>query len=471
VDGNLHSLTDVLKRTLFFFDALPACDLAPYVRRKMLKDYSLSEVEEKVDLCLKQHACFIQQADGLWRLDLSGNRENDHFYHLLLKRQEPLSLWEALKSGQSKKKKLRRMIAEEANLISDGRFIQLTNGMWGLTEWDVDAGQYPLKHLVIKAFRLHPGGLSLPQVVSVVNNWREVAESSISAILFKFPYFERQGENVWIYNRAAHKVYEEVTKKYLNILLEQKRRWHAEREQWRKRLASLKHELDEVSAARREAAAALAAHVMVREQNEQMVAQLSEKELLLSLRKKEILYYQEQVRRLEAKAASILHQCRLWVARARQAQEELAEVRRSLSDARENLEGMFAKLQQYKEKYREAKARLAELKEEMAGRVAALQGEIIEVKERMEKVREGARRRERHLEEEIERLQGDLKNALDAGEDLQRSLRFMQQEMNRTREAYRLLERDHSHPLVRLVLRLIRGFSRMRVPRRRGYRL
>lgn len=457
MDGNLHSLTDVLKRTLFFFDALSTRDLAPYVRRKMLQDYSLTEVEEKVDLCLKQHACFIKHADGLWRLDLSGNRENDHFYHLLLKRQQPLSLWEVLKSSQSKKKKMRRMIAEEANLISDGRFVQLTNGMWGLTEWELDAGQYPLKHLVIKAFCLHPGGLSLPQVVSVVNNWREVAESNISAILRKFPYFERQGESVWVYNQAAHKVYEEVTRKYLNILREQKKRWHWEREQWHKKLASLKRELDEVAAAQREAAAALAAQVMVREQNEQMAAQLSEKDLLLSLRKKEILYYQEQVRRVEAKAASILHQCRLWVARARAAQEDLDQVRQALSDTQQNLEGMFSKLQQYKEKYREAKARLAELKEEMAGRVAALQGELIESKERMEKAREAARRRERHLEEEIERLQGDLKNALDAGEDLQRSIRFMQQEMSRTREAYRRLERSLAHPLVRLALRLSRG--------------
>ncbi|MDI6907174.1 MAG: hypothetical protein QMC81_06790 [Thermoanaerobacterales bacterium] len=418
----------------------------------------MTEVEEKVDLCLKQHSCFVQQADRLWRLDLGGNRENDHFYHLLLKRQEPLSLWDVLKSSQSKKKKLRRMIAEEANFISDGRFVQLTNGTWGLTEWELDAGQYPLKHLVIKAFRLHPGGLSLPQVVSVVNNWREVAENSISAILCKFPYFERQGENVWVYNQVAHKVYEEVTRKYLNIL----------REQWQKKLASLKRELEEVSAAQREAAAALAAQVIAREQNEQMVAQLSEKDLLLSLRKKEILYYQEQVRRLEAKAAAILHQCRLWVARARNTQEDLSRVREALSDAQASLEGMFTKLQQYKEKYRESKARLAELKEDMAGRVAALQGEIIDLKERTEKARETARRRERHLEEEIERLQADLKNALEAGEDLQRSIKFMQQEMSRTRDAYRLLERNLSHPLVRLALRLSRALSWERGRRRRA---
>ncbi|MBV1770274.1 MAG: phage-shock protein, partial [Candidatus Desulforudis sp.] len=187
MSGNLHSLTDVLKRTLFFFEAMSAKELAPYVRRKMLQDYSLAQVEEKVYLCLKQHNCFDHGEDRLWRLNLQGVRENDHFYHLLLKKQQPLSLWEIVKSNQSKKKKLRRMIAEEANLISDGRFIQLDNGLWGLTEWDVEVGQFPLKHLIIKAFRLHPGGLSLAQLVGVVNTWRPTTETSAEAILSKFP--------------------------------------------------------------------------------------------------------------------------------------------------------------------------------------------------------------------------------------------------------------------------------------------
>lgn len=459
MDGNLHSLTDVLKRTLFFFDNLSTRDLAPYVRRKMLQDLSLDQVEEKVDLCVKQHSCFAHDGKKLWHLDMEGNRENDQFYHLLLKKKEPISLWEVLKSNQNKKKKLRRMIAEEANLISDGRFVQLSNGTWGLTEWDLNAGEYPLKNLVIKAFLLHPGGLSLPQVVSVVEKWRDASEVSVAAILHKYPYFERQGENVWLYNQAAHRVYEEVMRKYLGILREQKKRWYWEREQWHKKYTVLKQEAEEVSAAQRESAAAMAAQVLVRDQNDHLAAQLSEKDLLLSLRKKEILYYQDQVRRLEAKAASLLHQCRLWVKRARDGEAASADTNNALDTSRADLESMFTKLQQAKEKYREAKARLAELKEDQATRVAVIQGEIIELREQAEKARLAHKRRERYLEGEIERLQGDLKNSLDAGEELQRSTRFMQQEMTRTRQAYRHLEKQLSRPLVRLVIRLSQGLS------------
>ncbi|MBE0466396.1 MAG: phage-shock protein [Candidatus Desulforudis sp.] len=459
-------MTDVLKRTLFFFEALSAKELAPYVRRKMLQDYSLTQVEEKVFLCLKQHTCFSQGEDRLWRLNLQGNRENDRFYHLLLKRQEPLSLWEVVSAGgnknSNKKKKLRSMIAEEANLIQDGRFIQLNNGTWGLTEWNTETDNYPLKHLIIKAFRLHPGGLSLPQIVSVVNKWRLTTETSVEAILRKFPYFELQNDSLWTYNQMAHRVYDDVMKKYLGILREQKKRWQWEREQWHRKYQHVQVQMQELSAAEKEAAAAVAQHAVVRDQRDHLATQLSEKDLLLSLRKKEILYYQEQVRKLEAKANSILYQCRLWVQRARSAQEENVRLKETLESTRGNLEGMFSKLQQYRESNREHKSRIAQLKEEHSTRVAELQGEIIELKARIDKERSNVGRRERALHEEIERLQNDLKDALEAGEDLQRSVRFLQDEVTRTREDYRRLQRLQHHPLVRLAARLSMLLSRLR---------
>jgi predicted nucleic acid-binding Zn-ribbon protein len=465
-NGTLHSLTDVLKRTLYFFEAMSAKELAPYVRRKMLQDYSLTQVEEKVFLCLRQHSCFTQGEDKLWRLNLQGHPENDRFYHLLLKRQEPSNLWEVASTGGNKsgnkKKKLKRMIVEEANLIQDGRFIQLSDGTWGLTEWDTDTGNYPLKHLIIKAFRLHPGGLSLPQVVSVVNKWRLTTETAVEAILRKFPYFELQGNSLWSYNQAAHRVYDDVMKKYLGLLRDQKKRWQWEREQWQRKYQQVQTQLQELSAAQKEAAAAVAAHAIVRDQRDHLATQLSEKDLLLSLRKKEILYYQEQVRKLESKANSILYQCRLWVQRARSGQEELARLRETLEATRNNLEGMFTKLQQYRETNREQKARLAQLKEEHSTRVAELQGEIIELKVRLDKEKFAANRREKALHEEIERLQGDLKDALEAGEDLQRSVRFLQDEVARTRGEYRRLQRVTHHPLVRLAARILALVERLR---------
>jgi hypothetical protein len=102
--GKLNSLTDVLKKTLFFFEALSVGELAPHVHRRMLKDYPLQQVEEKVNLCLKQNECFYREKE-YWRLNLEGNKDNDQFYSLLLKKGQPQNLREISKNINAKKKK------------------------------------------------------------------------------------------------------------------------------------------------------------------------------------------------------------------------------------------------------------------------------------------------------------------------------------------------------------------------------
>lgn len=458
--GNLLSLTDLLKRTLHFFEELSTRELAPFVHRKMLQDHTLAEVEEKVSLCLAQHACFQQTLEGTWRLDLTGNRENDHFYHLLLKKGEPLSLWEVLRSGQNRKKKLRRLIAEEANLINDGRFLQLSNGTWGLTEWEIDATWYPLKHLVIKALRLHPAGLSLAQLCTVVSAWRPTTEETLRGLLQKFPYFEERSDGIWFYNRTAHKAYDDVLLKYLGVLREQKKKWRREKEQWYKKYRQLQTLVEELRAAERQAAAAACREAALTEENEKLNMRLAEKGLLLSLRKKEIVYYQEQVRRLERKANSILHQCRLWVRRTRDARQENHQLREALGLAQDRLEEMYEKLARYRERDRDQKTLLAELKEQHAAKVAELHTEIVDLKEKLEKCRESAQRKEKLLNDEIDRLRAELEDALDRNGDLARSVRFFQQELMRAREEYRRLERRLQHPLVRIATRISLLFAR-----------
>lgn len=140
--GKLHSLTDVLKKTLFFFEDLSVAEMVPHVHRKMLKDYLREQVEEKVTLCLRQNPCFNLNQKRLWSLNLEGIRDNDQFYSVLLRRQQPISIREVLKKGAAgrNRKKVNLLVSGEASLISDGRFIQLENGFWGLTEWEVEAG-------------------------------------------------------------------------------------------------------------------------------------------------------------------------------------------------------------------------------------------------------------------------------------------------------------------------------------------
>jgi len=346
------------------------------------------------------------------------------------------------------------LIAEEASLMNDGRFVQLSNGTWGLTEWGVDAAHYPLKHLIIKTLRLHPAGLSLSQIVSAVAKWRPTTEDAVKALLQKFPYFEQGPDGIWHYNRTAHKTHDDVLIKYLGILREQKKKWRWEREQWSKKYRQVQVQVAELKAAEREAATAACRQTALVEENERLNMRLAEKGLLLSLRKKEVVYYQEQVRRLEAKANSILHQCRLWVQRARDAQQDNAQLRQALSLAQDRLEEMYRKLTQYRERDRDHKTLLAELKEQHAAKVAELHAEVVDLKEKLEKYRDSARRKELFLNEEIDRLQAELREALDTNEDLQQSVRFLEQELMRTRGEYRRLERKLKHPLVRMAARI-----------------
>lgn len=461
MEGKLHSLTDVLKKTLFFFEALTVAELTPYVHRKMLRDYTLPQVEEKVTLCLRQHACFYVDNNNGWHLDLEGQRENDGFYSLLLKRQQPLSLKEVVKTGaiKSKNKKIRRLFTDEAALISDGRFIQLNNGYWGLTEWEVEAGQFALKHLVIKALKLHPGGLMLPQLYEVVNGWRSTSQLAVEGVLRKFPFFELLGEGIWVYNPSIQAAYEALIKRYLSSLNRQKQRWLRDRERWRKRVALLDNQLQEVGAAHREAAAALALRAEEVNRHEYLVTQMAEKELLLSLRKKEIFRYREHINKLEAKANSILHQCRLWVQRARDAEKEIHHLQQNNAKNQASLESLFSKLQQYKEKERESKGRLADLKELHTNKVAELQTEIVELRQKMERVQETARQEECRLREEINLMTNDLKESLEKGDEGLRSRRLLQQELTDCQEEYRRLKAHLRNPLVRLAVRICSWFS------------
>lgn len=450
VSAKLNSLTDVLKKTLFFFDGLSVEEITPYVQKKMLQDYSQEKVRERVKLCLKQHPCFYMDENGKWRLKLQGFPENDYFYAMLIKRQQPIGLRQVVSNSVAKRKRIRKL-AEEAALIPDGRFVQLDNGNWGLTEWNVEAEQYSLKHLVIKALKLHQGGLSSQQVFELVNEWRPTSKPAIQQVLKKFPYFENISQDVWTYNPQFRILYDDLVKRYLNMLTKQKKQWQYDRTKWAQKNEHLSRQLGEIGAAQREAAAALAQRAAVVEQYQHLATQLSEKDLLLNLRKKEILRYRYELERTENKANSILYQCRLWVRKVQEAESEAVRLRQTNDKNHTSMEGLFTKLQQYKERDRENKARLAELKERYSTRVAELQTEIVELKQKLEKYQEMSNLEERRLKQDINALSNDLKDALEGGEDLQKSLRLTQQELGRVQSEKRELETRLNRPMVRLV--------------------
>lgn len=465
LSGKLHSLTDVLKKTIFFFEEMTIAEMVPHVHRKMLRDYTQEQVEEKIFLCLRQNPCFVFNQNNLWSLNLEGNRDNDQFYAVLLKRQQPISMREVLKSGinsRTKKQKTKLLVSGEAALVSDGRFIQLDNGHWGLTEWEVETGQYSLKQLVIKAHKVHPGGLSVQQTFEIVGNWRQVTMESVEAILKKFPYFEETGDSIWVYNAGIHVAYEQILKKFLAVINKQKQLWHNDRSRWRMKMESRDKQLREMNQAHQEVAAALALKAETAGQHEYMITQMAEKDLLLSLRKKEIFRYREHLAKLESKANSILHQCRLWVKKARGLEEEKNKLKEALGKSQSSLETLFTKLQQYKEKDRENKLTIAEMKERTANKTAALQSEIIELKQRNEKLNENLIFKEKSYRKEINVLGNDLKEALERYEEARRSAKYFQEELALANANLRRMEESIKSPVIKTIIKIFNFITRIK---------
>jgi hypothetical protein len=379
---------------------------------------------------------------------------------LLLKKGQPQNLREVLKNTNTKKRKVKKLLSEEASLISDGRFIQLDNGYWGLTEWEVETSHYSLKNLVIKAMKIHPGGLSLQQLHKVINSWRETDIKTLEGVLRKLPYFELAGEEVWSYNPTIRVLYEDLLKKFLLMINKQKTRWHRSKAQWKSKYDSIQKHYQEAVTGKREAAAALAEKMELEGQHEYLLTQMAEKDLLLSLRKREILRYREHINKLEAKSNSILYQCRLWVKRTKEAQEEIARQKELLAKTQGSLEGLFTKLQQYKEKDRENKARLAEMKEQHSTRIAELQTEIVELKQKADRERTSHIIEQRRMQEEINALSNDLKKSLRMEEEQQRSYLLAQQELAAAREENKDIERRLKNPLVRFIIKICGFFGK-----------
>ncbi|MGQ9512780.1 MAG: hypothetical protein ACUVTA_06180, partial [Thermodesulfitimonas sp.] len=269
--------------------------------------------------------------------------------------------------------------------------------------------------------RAHPAGLSLNQIVEAVNFWRPATPQAVEGVLRRFPFFLQQGDN-WSYSSATQAAYDMVMKRFLDLLRGQKKRHLAEREAWQKRLRELRAQLSEVSAAYQQAAAALAQQARYREQYEDLSAQLSEKELLLMLRKRELVYYRDQIKRLEDKAQSILHQCRLWVSRAREGEKEIMRLNEVIAGLNETIASLKAELNHEKEKERESRTRLAEVRDQYGTQVANLQRELIDLKQKLQQTTARYGENERRLTAENARLSSELQRVLSAGRELERDL-------------------------------------------------
>jgi chromosome segregation ATPase len=149
-----------------------------------------------------------------------------------------------------------------------------------------------------------------------------------------------------------------------------------------------------------------------------------------------------------------LHQCRLWVGRAREKDKEVAYYDAVISDLNTTIDELKAELTLEREKERESRAKLAETREQYGTQVARLQREVIDLKQKVDQNTLRATENERRLLAENARLTGELQNAISAGQELERDYRYLHQELNRLREDYRHVERRLRNPVARFINRI-----------------
>lgn len=135
VDGQLDSLTDLLKLFLNQDAGLSVDDLMVRVARRLVTNQKAAKLKKHIYRCLEKNPCFYQDENDTWHLDLGGLEENDPVYDWLQSSAQALTIYDL------------RTIAEEEgvdpasftekSLVGDGRFLRLRDGRWSLINWEV----------------------------------------------------------------------------------------------------------------------------------------------------------------------------------------------------------------------------------------------------------------------------------------------------------------------------------------------
>lgn len=465
IENNSYFISSLLKKTLFFFKQMTYLEIYAYAKKNMKGMMPEKELEEKIKQCLKESQCFIKTEKEQWEVSLEGIRKNDAFYNHLLKKQSPVFLKEANKKGSKGKKKAKPM-AEESSLGVDGRFVCLDKECWGLTEWEVKMADFPLKQLIIKILKEHEGGLSLAQIEEKLVSFKSFEVKALESLLSKFPYFKPNGAGIFSYDFNVHLAYESVMNKFLASLQNQKDKWLKEKDSLLNEQNHIKNQLHEVEQSYRKTATALALKLEELGQQKELSSQIIEKDLLLSLRKKEILLYREQMDKLERKAENILSQCRIWVNRFKHREEENRKLSLILEDKVLELQAMSSELQEHRDKelsykkllqdYQEREQHnlvlMENLREEQFLKVSALQEEIGQLKSNLDKTLKMAILDEQNYKQELGQLQINLKEMKLRKNEAQRELRYVQEKVIKYQEEKRVLDDKMKNPLVQFSL-------------------
>ncbi|WP_028309598.1 hypothetical protein [Desulfitibacter alkalitolerans] len=446
----LHSLVDLLKKNLYFAEGLTVIELTRYIQQKMLQDYTFQQAQSFVNSCLHQCACFNSSDGYIWYMDKQGLRENDQFFNMLFKHQRPLkfSSTNTVKKGRKNTK----IVSHPTNLNSDGRFIQLEGGNWGLTDWEVDVNDYRLRHVIIKVLYKNTNGLTYDEIQDKVEIWKKACPYAVRDLLHKYPYFRKQDDK-WLYFTEARSAYEKTLEKYLKTLHRQQLKHLSQKHKLSERIKTQELQFREIYTAKKQIAASLAEKNQNMEDYDHLIQRFAEKDLLLSLRKRELYRVKEEKQKAEKKADSILYQCRLWMNKAKLREQENENLTQDII----KLKGELAELT---ERERQQRYIFAQQKDKSATEKAEVIRENVNLKHQLEKIMTKSKKEEKELKNEIGRLTAELRRIIQENEERRYSMEMLELEFHDLRKENRILKASTKHPLVRFSLKIAAFFGR-----------
>jgi hypothetical protein len=417
----------------------------------MLQDYTKDEVKKYISSCLSGTRCFYSPDDYLWYMNKRGFPENDEFYNKLFKENKPLKYTEN-KVNVKNKRRSKKVIKLSLNLSQDERFVQLDGGKWGLTEWEEENTQYRLRHNVIKILAENPKGLKIEEIIKKTTNNNMGNHYPVKDILKKYPYFIEEN-SIWYYDFKLRSMYEQMIEKHIASLRRQKLNFFQQKSRMYKRIRSKETAIKELGTAREQIASALQEKSMLVEDYDHVVQRFAEKDLLLVLRKKELIRCKKEKQELENKANCILKECRKWVQQTRNLEQENEYIMQEAKHYKEENN----RLTQSENKLR---TELAAAKDKSASDKAELIRENINLKHRMDKQLSRAREEEKNLRTEISRLGMDLKNLLQENQENNYSLKNTQEENDKLRKEVRKLKINLQNPLVKISIKIAGIFAK-----------
>ncbi len=449
--AQLHSLIDLLKKNLYFAEGLSVKELASIVHKKMLQDHSTDDVRKYILSCLSGTRCFYSPDKYLWYMNKRGLLENDEFYNKLFKEKKPLKYSENNKNGKTKRKN-KKVIKLNLNLSSDERFVQHDGGKWGLTEWEIDNTQFRMRYHVIKVLAENPEGLKVEKIVEKLRKYKTGDYHPVKDLLNKYPYFFEEN-NIWSYNSKLRSIYEQMIEKHIASLRRQKLNFFQQKSKMHKKIKSKEVIIKEIQIAREQVASALQEKSMLVEDYDHVVQRFAEKDLLLVLRKKELIKCRKEKQKLENKANCILKECRKWVNESRNLEQENEYIMQEAKHYKEDRD----RLTKIEDKL---KTELAAAKDKFASDKADLIRENINLKHRLDKQLSRSREEEKKLRTEITRMGLDLKNVLQENQEQNYSLKNSEEENDKLRKEVRRLKSNLKNPLVKLSLKIAGVFAR-----------